>query len=86
MKLQHKNTKVFLVDYNGNILMGENSQEDINARTILLEEIQKVRRRGEGFIVSDVDTYGLKRYIHVKSLEMHKLFVGVDRYERNIQK
>lgn len=84
--LTHDKTKLFLVDYDGNTLLGENSQEDIHARTILLEEIHKVRRYGEGSIVSTVDPENLKRYIYVKKLAIHKLFIGVDRYERGVKK
>jgi len=71
---------IFLVDYKGNTLYGSNAKEDINARTILLEEIQKVRRRGGGYIVSDVDHRGGQRHIIVKDIGINKLFIGVDLY------
>ena len=84
LALDLNNTNIFLVDYDGNTLLGENSKEDVGARTIVLEQIQKVRRHGEGFIVSNVNHDGLKRYIMVKNLDMNELFIGVDRYERNV--
>ncbi len=78
---------VFLVDFAGNTLFGSNSAEDINARTILLEEVQKVRRRGGGYILSDIDYKGTKRHIIVKDLGINKLFIGADLYvnKNNIQ-
>lgn len=81
-----RDSEVFLVDYRGNTLFGANSQEDINARTILLEEIQKVRRRGGGYIISDIDLHGTKRHILVKDLGIYKLFIGADMYVNNNNK
>lgn len=80
MKYDSTSTPVFLVDYKGNTILGSNSKVDMDARTILLEEIQKVRRRGGGFITSRVDESGTKRYILVKDLGINDLFIGTDIY------
>jgi len=73
----------FLVDYNGNTLVGKNDHEDIDSRTIVLEQIQQVRKNGEGFIVSRIDHNGLKRYIFVKNLDIQELYIGVDILKRD---
>ena len=70
----------FLADLNGNTLYGKNNTEDMDARSIALEQIQKVGRNGEGFIISRVDDKGTKRYILVKGLGFSRLFIGVDTY------
>lgn len=71
---------VFLCDMKENTLYGTNDIEDINARSIKLEQIQKVAKHKEGFIVSDVEKKGTKRYIYVKSLGLKDLYIGVDFY------
>jgi len=73
---------VFLSDMKGNTFYGSNNVEDIDARTILLEEIQKVGKHGGGFIKSTIDYEGTSRYILVKDLELDGLFVGVEIYTR----
>lgn len=80
-KMQYKD--VFLSDMQGNTLYGSNDIEDINVRTIKLEQIQKVGKYGEGFIVSDLDRQGSQRYIYVKSLALKNLYIGVEFYARN---
>ncbi|MFT5660560.1 MAG: hypothetical protein ACI9TV_001202 [Sulfurimonas sp.] len=77
-KMQYED--VFLSDMEGNTLYGSNDIEDINVRTIKLEQIQKVGKYGEGLIVSDVDRQGNKRYIYVKSLALENLYIGVEFY------
>lgn len=80
-KLQELNYEdVFLSDMHGDTYYGSNDTEDIYARTIILEEIQKVGKYGEGFILSSVDSKGMKRYIFVKDLKVKKLFLGVEIY------
>lgn len=83
-KLNNKlhSTDVFLANYRGDTLYGSNNKEDVEARTIILEEIQKVRRRGIGYIVSTIDSQGTKRHILVQDLGMHQLFIGVNLYEQ----
>ena len=77
-KMQYKDA--FLANMHGNTLYGSNDTIDIYARSIVLEEIQKVGRHGGGFIVSNVAPEGTKRYILVKKLEVENLFIGVDSY------
>ena len=81
-KMQYED--VFLSDMKGNTLYGFNDKEDIHARTIKLEQIQKVGKYGEGFIVSDVDRQGEKRYIFVKSLALKDLYIGVEFYATSL--
>jgi uncharacterized protein YcfL len=80
-KMQYQD--VFLSDMNGNTLYGSNDIEDINVRTIKLEQIQKVGKYGEGFIVSDLDRQGSQRYVYVKSLALKNLYIGVEFYATN---
>ena len=77
-KMQYKDA--FLANMHGNTLYGTNDTIDIYARSIVLEEIQKVGKHGGGFIVSNVAPEGTKRYIMVKKLEVENLFIGVDIY------
>lgn len=81
-KMQYED--VFLSDMKGNTFYGSNDVEDIYARTIVLEQIQKVGKYGQGFIVSDVDRLGKKRYIFVKSLDLDNLYLGVDFYSTGL--
>ena len=69
---------VFIANYHEKTLFGSNDYPDVHARTIVLEEIQKVRRRGTGFIVSDIDLKGKKRYVLVRNLEVLELYVGIN--------
>jgi len=76
--MQYKDA--FLADLDGNTFYGKNNAKDMDARSITLEQIQKVGRYGHGLIVSRVDNEGTKRYIFVKSLGFSRLFIGVDTY------
>lgn len=69
---------VFLANYKEKTLYGTNDYEDYNARTIVLEEIQKVRRRKEGFIMSQLDAKGTTRYVYVKNLDIHDFYLGIN--------
>ena len=71
----------FVADFEGNTLLGSNSYEDIDGRSIVLEQIQQVRKNDQGFLVSDIDGEGLKRYMAVKNLEKKRLYIGVDIFE-----
>lgn len=83
-KLQELKYKdVFLADMHGNTLYGSNDAKDIYARSIVLEQIQKVGRYGGGVIVSNVAPVGTKRYIVLKKLEVKNLFIGVDKYSQS---
>jgi len=78
MRNDFNETDIFLVDYSGDTLYGSNHYPDADARTIVLEEVQKVRRRGGGFIVSKLNAEGMIRYILVKDLGFRDLFIGVN--------
>lgn len=77
-----KTADMFLVDFNGNTLYGNNNKPDVEGRSIILEQIQKVRRRGSGYLVSTIDNLGTLRHILVQDLAMHDLFIGVNVYEK----
>jgi len=47
-------------------------------RAVALEEIQKVRRRKEGYIYIKSDKSSQEEYIYVKDLQMDKLFIGAN--------
>jgi hypothetical protein len=80
-KLKTKKYKdVFLANFSGDTLYGKNDVEDLNARTIVLEQIQKVRKHGKAFLISDVSYDGEKRYMLVKNLELDNLYLGVEIY------
>ncbi len=51
-------------------------------RAIALEEIQKVRRRKEGYIQLQDENSEQKEEIYVKDLEMYQLFIGASRIFR----
>ena len=76
---------IFITDYQGNsiVLGNQNIDEknlsaylDADARSIVLEEIQKVRRRGEGFIHSRHSGDNEKEIIFVKDLGTYDWFIG----------
>ena len=74
---------IFVTDYNANaILLGSHLEsEDITSyldydnRSIVYEEIQKVRRHGEGYITSRRKD-GDKEIIYVRDLDMYKWYIG----------
>ncbi|MDQ7044495.1 MAG: hypothetical protein Q9M32_01080 [Sulfurimonas sp.] len=78
---RYTQTNVFLASYYEKTLYGKNDYKDKDARTIVLEEIQKVRRRGGGFIVSSLDAKAQKRYILVKDLGVLELYIGINLIE-----
>ena len=78
MNYEGTNSNIFLVNYDGDTLLGSNSYKDINGRSIILEEIQTARKLGSGFITSKLDYKGTKRYLFVRDLKFNKLFIGVD--------
>lgn len=75
-----KETKenIFIANFKEETLYGSNSYKDINARTISLEEIQKVRRRDSGLIVSTIDVKPTKRYVYVRNLHFLDLYIGIN--------
>jgi len=76
---------IFITDYSGNsILMGNQNMDkknlvsylDADYRSIVLEEIQKVRKRKEGFLTSNNSIDNKKEVILVKDLGAYKWFIG----------
>ncbi len=49
---------------------------DADARSIILEELQKVRKHTSGFLESDFYTKGSKYIIYVQDLKMFDMFIG----------
>jgi len=76
---------VFITDFYGDaVLLGPQKIEktqlsffmDADARSIILEELQKVRKHKEGFLESNFYTKDSKYIIYVKDLEMFNMFIG----------
>ena len=85
MKYGDSDNYIFITDYRGNsILLGNQnikkknlvSYMDADYRSIILEEIQMVRKRQEGFLKSTNAISNKKEIILVKSLEMYGWFIG----------
>jgi len=76
---------IFLTDFNGNPLL-KGSQKiadeafktylDGDNRSIILEEIQKVRKHGAGFLESRLRENNLSEIIYVKNLGFNDWFIG----------
>jgi hypothetical protein len=76
---------IFLTDFNGNLLL-KGSQKmpdeafktylDGDNRSIVLEEIQKVRKHGSGFLESRLRENNLSEIIYVKNLGFNDWFIG----------
>ncbi|NOR58920.1 MAG: histidine kinase [Sulfurimonas sp.] len=76
---------IFIADFTGNSILSRSSllnqknisaYEDANGRSIILEEIQKVRKEGEGFLESNFYTGAGKQIILVKNLDMYDWYIG----------
>ncbi len=76
---------IFITDYKGNsILMGNQNMDkkklvsylDADYRSIILEEIQKVRKRKEGVLKSNNSIDNKKEIIFVKDLGAYNWFIG----------
>ena len=68
---------VYVKKYTGNQVGDVNISYLVDGlRAIPLEEIQKVRRRREGYIKVKSQNTKAVQYIYVKNLEMHQLFIG----------
>jgi len=85
MKYGDKENYIFITDYSGNsILLGNQAIDkknlasylDSDVRSIILEEIQKVRKHGEGFLYTKSSVDEKKEIILVKSLGMYNWFIG----------
>jgi hypothetical protein len=92
-----KDSDIFISDYNANVILlgkqqlGDSSlveYVDKDARSIVLEEIQKVKRHGEGFIITTNSVSGQKEIIFVKNLQELNWFIGsvVNIQEKKAQK
>ena len=90
-------SEIFISDYNGNaILLGKQQLGDSSlveyvdkdARSIVLEEIQKVKRHGEGFLTTTNSVSGQKEIIFVKDVKELDWFIGavVNIEEKKAQK
>jgi hypothetical protein len=78
-------TDIFISDYNANVILlgnqniGENpliKYVDKNGRSIVLEEIQKVRRHGEGFLKTTNSINSKQEIVFVKNLDLFNWFIG----------
>jgi len=75
---------IFVTDFSGNaILNGSHLKDkdianyrDADNRAIILEEIQKVRKRKEGFLHSNRYKENEKEIIYVKDLEIYNWYIG----------
>lgn len=85
---ENPNSHLFITDFNSNMIL-KGSQNiskdkfaryvDYDNRSIILEEIQKVRRRGEGYLTSKLNNLDDKEIIFVKNLKLYNWFVGRNR-------
>ncbi len=85
LNLIEASEEIFLTDYDGNpILYGSQlmSEEefgnyfDEDNRSIILEEIQKVKHYGDGFLHSKISKQKGSEIIYVKSLGFYNWFIG----------
>jgi len=90
MVFNDKKNHIFMMNTNGNsILSGlykfKNKNilafEDADGRSIILEEIQKVRKYGEGFLRSRFSKDKSWQIIYVKALGFNNLYIGSTVYE-----
>lgn len=85
MTYSTKKDYIFIADFAGNSILSRSSllnqknisaYEDVDGRSIILEEIQKVRKEGEGFLESNFYTGSGKQIILVKDLDMYDWYIG----------
>jgi len=92
-----KDSDIFISDYNANAILLGNQElgdsslveyVDKDTRSIVLEEIQKVRHHGEGFLTTTNSVSGQKEIIFVKNLKKLDWFIGsvVNIEEKKAQK
>lgn len=90
---------IFITDFYGDaVLLGPQKIEksqlnffmDADARSIILEELQKVRKHKEGFLESNFYQKDSKYIIYVKDLNMFSMFIGsmisVDEVQKKFEK
>jgi signal transduction histidine kinase len=85
MTYSAKRDYIFIADFNGNNVLSRSSllnqdnisgYVDVDGRSIILEEIQKVRKTGEGFLKSNFYSGAGKQIILVKDLDMYDWYIG----------
>ena len=76
---------IFIADFRGNNILSRSKilnqknisgYTDVDNRAIILEEIQKVRKRGEGFLESNFYEGAGKEIILVKNLNIYDWYIG----------
>ena len=90
MVYNDKKNHIFMMDTQGNSILSGKYKfksknildfEDVDGRSIILEEIQKVKKHGEGFLRSRFSKDGSWQVIYVKDLGFNNLFIGSTVYE-----
>lgn len=85
MKYGENKDYIFISDFTGNSILSRkalgdkkniSAYEDVDGRSIILEEIQKVRKEGEGFLESNFYKGSKKQIILVKNLDMYGWYIG----------
>ncbi|WP_415397564.1 cache domain-containing protein [Sulfurimonas sp. CS5] len=85
MTYSTKKDYIFIADFSGNTILSRSSllnqknisaYADVDGRSIILEEIQKVRKSGEGFLESNFYAGAGKQIILVKDLDMYNWYIG----------
>ncbi|MEA1893370.1 MAG: cache domain-containing protein [Campylobacterota bacterium] len=80
-----KDDYIFITDFSGNNIIPRSEKlkqknigdyEDVDGRAIILEEIQKVRRRESGFLESNFYEGRGRDIIFVKNLEIYDWYIG----------
>ena len=83
--LSGEKISVFLGDFDGNIILSKQrrsaSYTDADGRSIVLEEVQTVRKRGIGYIKSRDFNLGKNEEILVKKLGIYNWFIGYSIYK-----
>ena len=90
MVYNDKKNHIFMMDTQGNSILSGKYKfksknildfEDADGRSIILEEIQKVKKHGEGFLRSRFAKDGAWQVIYVKNLGFNNLYIGSTVYE-----
>ena len=90
MVFNDKKNHIFMMDTKGNSILSGKYKfknknilafEDADGRSIILEEIQKVKKYGEGFLRSRFSKDRSWQIIYVKSLGFDNLYIGSTVYE-----
>jgi two-component system C4-dicarboxylate transport sensor histidine kinase DctB len=85
MTYNTKKDYIYISDFTGNSILSRSSllnqkntsaYEDVDGRAIILEEIQKARKYGEGYLESNFYSGAGKEIILVKDLNMYNWYIG----------